>query len=154
MAEIVEHPLKKVGLRILEDWAMMIVDEVSETECGFNPDEKLYMAWINIHGHISGALSIITQTKFIQSLASNLLGVEPSDAPSRDECEDALREMGNVLAGNYFTEAYGEDVVFDLINPNVTEVPFEELAKVASRRVKYYFQADDAPVVITFSIRE
>jgi CheY-specific phosphatase CheX len=154
MTETLDHPLKTVGQKILEDWAMMITEEVDESECHFNPDEKLYMAWISVEGCVRGALSVVAQLDFIQTLTSNLLGTSANETPTPAECEDAMREMGNVLAGHYFTAAFGEDVVFDLINPTVSEVPFSELEKMASRRVKYYFHADDTPVAITFSIKE
>ncbi|MFN8389437.1 MAG: chemotaxis protein CheX [Bdellovibrionota bacterium] len=154
MSRQVEHPLEKVSKRVLEDWGMMMTDEVKQAECPFDESEPLYMAWVNIHGYVSGALSIVTQRNFMQNLASNLLGADMDEAPSDDDCRDALKEMSNVLAGNYFTEAYGDDVVFDLINPNVTEVDFQVLEKIAERRVRYYFLADDSPVVVTFSIRE
>ena len=133
---------------------MMMVDEVAEKDCPFSPDTPLYMSWVDIHGYVSGALSIVAQQNFITTLTCNLLGLDAGETPSEADCHDALREMGNVLAGNYFTEAYGEDVVFDVINPNITEVPFEILESIAARRVKYYFVADESPIVITFSLRE
>lgn len=154
MQNKVDHPLQRVSLRVLEEWGMMLTDQIDKDQAGFDPDERVYRAWIDVEGSVQGALSIFAQAEFICALTSNLLGLDPSTPPSDEECEDALREMGNVLAGNYFTEAYGEDVVFDLTNPTVSEVPFTELEKVGDRRVKYYFRADDAPVVVTFSIRE
>jgi CheY-specific phosphatase CheX len=62
--------------------------------------------------------------------------------------------MGNVLAGNFLTEAYGTDLAFDVTTPHVTEVPFAELDQVSKRAVSFFFIADELPVAVTFSIRE
>lgn len=149
-----EHPLKKVSLKVLEDWAMMLVDETSIAEVGFDLSQPLYMAWIDMHGTISGALSIVAQKDFMDCLAANLLGLDEDYHPATEEGEDALKEMSNVLAGNFFTEAYGDATAFDLINPQVGEIKQDDLDKVLKRRVVHCFSADGHPVAVTFSIRE
>ena len=149
-----EHPLKNVSLKVLEDWGLMLVDELKIEEIGFDLNQPLYMAWINMHGSINGALSIVAQKDFMTSLATNLLGEDESYVPSTEEGEDALKEMSNVLAGNFFTEAYGDATAFDLINPEVGEIKKEELDKVLKRRVVHCFSADGQPVAVTFSIRD
>ena len=154
MLEDNDHPLLTVTVRVLEDWAMMLPEQVEPEACPFDVTQPIYMAWVDVRGLINGALSIVTQKNFMDALACNLLGREPEEATDQSEEIDALSEMVNVLAGNYFTEAYGEGVVFDLINPNVNQIPPSELARIANRKIKYYFVADDCPVAVTFSVKE
>lgn len=154
MPESNDHPLLTVSVRVLEDWAMMLPDQVGADDCPFDLEKPIYMAWVDVKGLIEGALSIVTQRNFINALSHNLLGADADEETSPSDGEDALREMVNVLAGNYFTEAYGDGVVFDLVNPNVNEIPPSELARIAARKVKYYFVADDCPVAVTFSVRD
>lgn len=146
------HPLSKASLKVLEDWAMMIVEEVLDATVEvFDANQNFYMSWVKLEGVISGAVSIVAQEPFMRCLAHNLLADDENE-PTFEDCKDAFKEMSNVLAGNFLTEAYGEDVVFDLISPNVSEVPFEEVERFTKRNIVFTFVADDSPVAITFSI--
>ncbi len=147
------HPLKKVSQRILEDWAMMLVDDAETAEGLFDKSSPVFMSWIKIHGVVEGALTIVAQEDFIKTLAHNLLGRSEEEPLTDAECKDAFKEMGNVLAGNFLTEAYGEDIVFDLIHPNVREITEDELEKFSSRKILFGFMADDQPVAMSFSIK-
>ena len=148
------HPLKEVAAKVLENWAMMLVDQTAETTDLFDNTKPLYRSWVNVHGPINGELSIIAQKDFMELLAQNLLGDPEESEHSTDVQEDAFREMGNVLAGNFFTEAFGEDCVFDLVRPEVTKVDQAELQKVADKKVRFFFLADELPVAVTFDVRE
>lgn len=150
-----EHPLKKASLTVLENWALMLVDEVLEVKPElFDSMQPVYMSWVSLHGPISGSVAIVAQKPFMQNLVRNVLG-EDSEAESElEDTEDAYREMGNVLAGNFITEAYGADVAFDLLNPQIEEVPFEDLEKFVQRSIVFGFLADDAPVAVSFSIKK
>lgn len=149
-----EHPLKTSSLKVLEDWALMLVDEIPEVSPEiFDKEKPVYMSWINLSGVIDGAVSIVTQENFMKILAGNLLG-NIEEEPHMEDLRDAFKEMGNVLAGNFITEAYGEDVVFDLLNPNVSEISFTDLERFAKRNVVFGFMADDCPVAMTFSIKK
>lgn len=150
-----EHPLKTATIKVLEDWAMMLIEDLPLVSVDtFNNEMPIFMSWINLHGNISGAVSIVAQKEFMQTLARNLLGQDPDEPLSEDECTDAFKEMGNVLAGNFITEAYGEEIVFDLIHPNVTEIPQTDLARFTNRNIVFGFMADDSPVAVSFSIKK
>lgn len=143
--------LLEVGTRILSDWGMMMVENSAPNTQVFGPDQPLYMAWVNMRGARKGTLSIVAQTPFMENLARNLLGLDACEAPSSDEQKDAFKELGNVLAGNFFTAAFGEDTVFDLIYPNVVEVDQDELDSIKRRGSFHTLIADDAPVSLTFT---
>jgi CheY-specific phosphatase CheX len=104
-------------------------------------------------GSFEGAVSILTQEGFLRTLAANLLGMAEGDVTPEDE-KDAFREMGNVLAGNFLTEAYGTDLAFDVTPPQVNEVSYAEFEKASNRPVSFFFVADELPVMVSFSIRE
>lgn len=147
------HPLKTTAHKILEDWAMMLVDESQVGADFFKKDGPIYMSWINIHGAVEGAISIVAQQDFLQILAQNLLGLDPEDSIDIEQCKDAFKEMGNVLAGNFLTEAYGDDVVFELIHPNVTEISPSDIDKFTKRKIIFGFIADEHPVAMSFSLK-
>jgi len=139
---------------VLEDWARMLVDAVDEDGVDFGSDGPLLKSWVSARGPIDGILSIIASPAFVKQLARNLLGNSEEQDPSEEECHDAFREMGNVLAGNFFTEAYGESVVFEIITPTVEQVAIGELNEIGEQQVKFYFIADDLPLVVSYRLEE
>ncbi len=148
-----DHPLRNTAAKVLENWGMMMIDEVPEprTEL-FALDEPLFHSLIELHGAVSGSVSIIAQRDFLSALSHNLLG-EPEEVNIDDpQQEDAFRELGNVLAGNFITEAYGDDVVFDLLNPTVCTISSSQADALFARDVVFEFLADGAPIAFTFNI--
>ena len=147
-----QHPLLTVSLKVLEDWAMMLVDPASGRTEIFEADEPLFRSQIEMHGAFEGKLTIVAQPNFLRSLAANLLGSSDASSLTQEDMSDAFREMGNVLAGNFITEAYGADVAFDMINPKVEELDPQGLAALSNRPQTYYFLADDEPVCVSYEI--
>ena len=146
-----EHALNITALKVLEDWAMMLVD--SEEEVTFPSDQDLLCSTISFKGVIDGEVSILAPKSFVTTLACNVLGVEESEA-SDDEKRDAFCEMNNVLTGNFLTEAYGADTVFDVILPQVREIQERDLNSLLQSRVVFRFLADSQPVAFTFKVNQ
>jgi CheY-specific phosphatase CheX len=132
---------------------MMLAEEVSKPEARFDASTPVLLSWVEMKGSFEGAVSILTQEGFLRTLAANLLGMAEGDVTPEDE-KDAFREMGNVLAGNFLTEAYGTDLAFDVTPPQVNEVSYAEFEKASNRPVSFFFVADELPVMVSFSIRE
>ncbi len=145
------NPLKHVSIKILEDWAMMMVEEAEHSLEIFDQSTPCYISSVNMHGDFKGTLYIVAQSDFMKTLAANLLGQSEEQPPSEEESRDAFREMGNVLAGNFFTETYGANVAYDLIYPNVSEATPIEISKLRDQSTALYFLADNFPIMITFT---
>jgi CheY-specific phosphatase CheX len=146
------HPLKRASLKILEEWGLMLIDEAEQTAELFEREEPVMMSWIYLHGKLTGAVSIVAQAPFLKALAANVLGQDSEAGISDDDCTDAFKELGNVLAGNFLTEAYGEDSVFDLLEPNVQEINFQDLELFLKREIVFCFLADETPIAVTVSV--
>ena len=153
MSQKVENPLKQIGQKVLEDWAMMLVDEADSEHSLFASNGEVFRAWIDVKGIIEGSLSVVGQDTFMQLLTGNLLGLADSSETTDDERKDAFKEMANVLAGHFVTEAYGEDHVFELKGPRICSLPNEELKDFFNAQTVYAFMADDAPVAISFKLK-
>ena len=149
-----EHPLRITAAKILENWGMMMVDEPSQPlETLFVENEPLYRSLVELQGVVSGTVAIIAQSEFISALACNVLGESDESQLNQRDREDAFRELGNILAGNFITEAYGDDVVFDLLNPSVTNITQNELGIIHENSIVFEFLADNAPVAFSFDIK-
>lgn len=141
--------IEETTVRILEDWALMMVEEGEITREQFSHEDPFLVSTISFKGPFEGTYSILCQTNFAECLATNLLGCD--DGASQDDLEDALRELANVLCGNLLTECFGEDAVFDLILPHVKSPDEAGVAAYFNERTVMLL-ADDAPIAVTFEI--
>ncbi len=144
--------LERVCARILEEWAMMLVDRFPEEDMGDEPTSPLTRgAEIHFTGKHNGTLHILGTDDFAKSLVGNVLGefVEEDD---EDSTRDVLQELANVVMGNLVTELYGTADVFKVDMPRyldgsalekITEAPTVECRLVA----------DDKAVVFRFFSR-
>lgn len=147
-----KHILQIVGIKVLEDWAMMLVEESTAAQNPFNSELPIYVSSMHFEGVIDGKISILAQKPFLQILARNLLGIDSEETPSEQESEDAFKEMANVVLGNFLTEAYGPDTPFVLTNPQVEKKTnlLECTDKVGPHL--YYLSADGSSLALTFRV--
>ncbi|MCB0324335.1 MAG: chemotaxis protein CheX [Bdellovibrionales bacterium] len=147
--ESFKDTLTQVTARVLEDWAMMLVEPADSVPEIFGDNDRCFCSSIRYRGVFNGVYSIVCPPGFLEVLASNVLGSE--DEIEDDDRLDALREMANVLCGNLLTEMYGEDPVFDVVMPRIRELPSSEIGEFFSERT-ICFLADDEPIAITYSM--
>lgn len=77
---------------------------------------------IGYSGPVTGAIRFRCTRSFSVMLASNLLGVDPSDVDVKRKAEDAVKELVNIVCGHVVTTLHGDDAVFDLSIPRVAEL--------------------------------
>jgi chemotaxis protein CheY-P-specific phosphatase CheC len=148
-------PLSRVAHHVLEDWAMMLVDPMEPNSLtSIFEDESLFRSSVFFKGPKSGTISIIAPKAFLAQLRENLLGGEEDEGGSCFLEEDGLKEMANVLAGNYLTEAFGDELVFDLMSPQIAAFPLVDLEGTIGSSELAYFLADDTPLVVVCAIQE
>ncbi len=149
-----DHPMHSTFLRVLEDWAMMLVDEDKLDFSVFDRDQPFYISHVDVHGAFHGTISVVAQRPFLTALAQSLLGADEPESVSEGEIRDAFKEMGNVLAGNFLTAAYGEEESFDILNPRVLDIAAADFETLTHAPQSYIAMADETPVCVTFEIRE
>ncbi len=120
--------LTTVLSEVLANLAFMFDDE---EPTGPQPDQSWLEATISYNGPKSGTLTLNCPAEFSPFLASNLLGVSPEDEDAEQSAEDALRELMNVLCGQYVTARHGVDDVFDLTIPQVRQLSEPPLASLS-----------------------
>lgn len=136
--------------KLLEDWGLMLVEPADSSFKTFKPDQNFYLASIRFKGAVNGEYQVLTQSEFAKTLVANLLGDEVSSEVD-SSTKDALCEMANVMSGNLLTTCYGEDTVFELSSPTVSELTSSEAQKFFSKPIFCYL-ADDCPVGFSFAL--
>lgn len=148
MPNVIED-IRTVIVRILEDWAMMLVEETEPQTSIFELEEPFFLSEVKFKGVVSGRYCVVCQEQFGRNLANNLLGME--EEIDEEQIMDALKEMINVLSGNLLTDTYGADHVFILTSPQVRLAGLPEVEEMFSRPVFCYL-GEDNPVAISFAL--
>lgn len=149
MNVVVHDTLTKASVLALENWGMMMIDPCDLDEKFFPDDQHLYLTAMQFRGVMSGSIAILATQGFAEALCANLLGRELSESISPSECEDALQELTNVLSGNFLTEAYGDDTVFELVYPTIRKLTIDNKNHIFHNKLTLCFMADDNPVAIS-----
>ncbi len=111
--------LTKTFSEVLANLAFMFTDDEPAEPC---PDDRWLETTIAYHGPESGSLRFWCTRSFATSLAANLLGVDPQDETARDQEDDAVKELMNIVCGQLVTAMYGATRVFELTIPETHEI--------------------------------
>lgn len=144
----ITEDMNQVAVRILEDWAMMLVEPMEgDWHDAFPKDAKFIIGQLKFRGVVSGSYCVVCQENFAKALARNLLGSDEELPES--QLNDGICEMVNVFSGNLLTSAYGEDPVFDLTSPISFKANWAQVEEALSGYALCYL-ADGEPVVVGF----
>jgi len=146
-----DNELKDVLLdvisRILQDAAFLFTDDFDEE---MTPDFTTWKprgAQLSFKGPSSGSLHIWAESDFYKIAAANMLGIDENDAEAEKKGIDALKELLNMIVGNFLTEAYGKDEFFELGIPSVLEN--EQLEKDYTNDENVWLDADGNAVLFS-----
>jgi chemotaxis protein CheY-P-specific phosphatase CheC len=139
-----------VLVRVLEEWAMMMTDTLGSTDGQFDEDAPFYSAVLQFVGESKqGRCELLCQKAFLNALGFSLL--DPEDADDETMQLDALGEMGNVICGNFVTEAFGSEEVYHLTIPVCRAVDIAALQRVLASSHAVCL-ADEAAVVLSVEV--
>ncbi len=85
-------------------------------------------ATIAYRGPDCGTLRLCCTSEFARLLAANLLGVDPQEEPAGAKAADSVKELMNVLCGQFVTAVHGTEHVFDLSLPQIRELSVVDAA--------------------------
>ena len=89
---------------VLEQVAFVFIDEKGESCKPESPDWKTIGASIKMTGAICGRIHLWISTPLASSIAANMLGIDTLDDIKKSG--DAVKELCNIVAGNFLTSAY------------------------------------------------
>lgn len=143
--------LQKVGCEVLENWAMMLVEPALPDLQLLKSGEFYYVVSVSYSGVIDGKLWLACQETFLDTLARNVLGLQSNEPVDKSERLDSLRELGNIVSGNFLTEAFGHETVFDLPSFDVCEKSAEELTTIFNSPLPACL-GDGEPLLMQFAV--
>ena len=149
--KVFSEALQKVGVFVLQEWGMMMVDPVENPPPPFHPQETFYVVTAKYTGVFDGALTCICQDEFLERLAQNVLGYLQLDAITEEDKLDSLREFANIVSGNFLVEAFGPETVFELPRIEASYGDYESVKRFFTNQAIYCL-GDGAPVALHFEI--
>lgn len=90
-------------------------------------------ATIGFSGEIGGRLTLAVSKSLMPEIASNYLGMDADDPFVEARSGDACKELLNVTCGHLLTTMRGEEPVFELTTPALSEVAAGTMAEWAGR---------------------
>jgi hypothetical protein len=100
---------------------------------------------LQFSGTPSGRIHMWVGHGFACLVAANMLGIDTCNEDARRKGVDALKELLNMITGNFLTEAFGEQLIFTLGLPET--LTQYQLAEDFSDQNAIWFSAEDNPVM-------
>lgn len=116
--------LSKTFCRVLEQTAFMFAEEADKKNCSL-PDSSFFCSTISFRGPSEGNITLCVPESISPEITANTLGIEPGQDISDKMEEDTVKELTNILCGQFITEVEGTAPVFDFTPPEIRKLPRE-----------------------------
>jgi CheY-specific phosphatase CheX len=154
MARDYHAALDEVLCEVLEKQAFLFPDKTPADALPKQAGNMLF-AHIKFSGSVAkGELGFYAPEDMCREIAANFLGVDDDATEAATQAADALKEILNMVCGNFLTALAGGSVIFDLSVPAAQVVSQEDWAAVLARPDALCYTSDDYAIVCTLSIEE
>jgi len=143
--------LSEVFCEVAENLAFMFGELAEEDEMPPAPPEGV-CASMGFTGAFPGSLAMAVPVEMCREIAANVLGVDLDDPDIEVKPIDALKELLNVTCGHVLTALAGEEPVFDLTVPEVTEIDAAGWKKLVDAPGTVVFLVDESPLLLQLSV--
>ena len=139
--------LARVTLEVLERYAFMLADP--KTGGGGEADfpTPVWAAGLRYAGPLCGSLGMIAPPSLARSIAANLYGAETGEV-TEEQAQDALKELLNIICGDYLHETSGDEPIFDLTAPGLESLAIEEALQRAAGRPRAVLDVEGMPMMV------
>jgi hypothetical protein len=138
--------------RILGEAAFIFTDTIDEKSRPSVDSWDADGVSLTFVGPTSGEIRMWVGKGFACYAAANMLGIDESSEDAQKKGLDALKELLNMIVGNFITAAWGEAPVFNLGIPK--NIERELLSKDYLNPYTIWLQAEANPVLFTIEIKQ
>lgn len=131
---------------VLEKMAFMFSDPATPDEIPWR-ESRFWRAVIRFEGPLKGTIAFFASADFAAVLAANVLGLERR-VINNEIAADALKELVNVICGEYCERAGGKQVIFNLTVPQLEIIPVEEARQQAGQADIAVMLVDEMPAFL------
>ena len=143
--------LSEVFCDVLINYAFMFGDPAPKDEL-LTSGTGYLRTTVSFKGHQSGIIGVSTPTDLGVQLAANVLGLESDEDDSIENALDAIKELLNIVCGQFLTSAFGDEPVFDLLPPASLKIDKAEWDELLKSEETMGFVVEDEPAILYVSI--
>jgi chemotaxis protein CheY-P-specific phosphatase CheC len=100
--------------RIIGEAAFMFIDPIDAKDRPVSEEWKVQGVRLSFNGDVSGEFRFWAPVSLSREIAVNMLGVDQSEPLPDEKLQDALKEIVNIIVGNFLTDMYGDGVAATL----------------------------------------
>jgi|GEM_PF-909267 len=120
MSEQLIEAAREASVRILECAAFLFTEELAPESIPPHESEWHQIGVsLEYTGPVNGELRMWLSEPLSKTITANMLGVDNRDECSEEREVDAVKEILNMILGNYLTDAYGLEAIFHLGIPRI-----------------------------------
>lgn len=151
LTEEIREKAMKVIIHILGECSYIFADPISEEDIPPLHELDLKGVSLEYQGYKSGHISLFANEEFLKYAAASMLGIDENSEDAIEKGFDSIKEILNMVVGNFLTEIYGCDPVFDMGIPQAQK-SIDEM-KNSSEEDRIWLNADDHILVFEFTIQ-
>ena len=141
------NTLAGVAIEVLERYAFMLGDPPETGGDLAALADPSWMITIAFTGPCAGGMGIMVPPALARQVAANLYGGEPAEVCD-ERSQDAVKELLNIVCGNYLHEVAGNGPVFDLAAPVLQSVAREEAVRSVNGKTRILLVVEGHPLLL------
>jgi chemotaxis protein CheY-P-specific phosphatase CheC len=145
--------IEEIFCDVLEKLAFMFGEPAILKELSF-VSSKYSKVTMKFTGNIDGEITLIVPDEMTQELAMNILGLDFGDTIEEEQAADSLKELLNVICGQFLTEYAGEKPVFDLGIPEISTLDKKNCEILCNEDNTVGFLVDNYSVLFGVKIKK
>ncbi|MFC1734482.1 chemotaxis protein CheX [Candidatus Hydrogenedentota bacterium] len=134
---------------VLESMAFVFTDPVDASELAPGPG-PFFKVSMHYTGPQKGCLGLAAPVSLAIEMGANMLGADESEDTGL--AADALKELLNIICGQFLTRYYGETPIFDLSVPLIQEIERAEWGNLATTEGALLLEADESQIIASYSV--
>ena len=152
MTDEAQNTLLNVVSDVLQRFAFMFA------EAPENPDQIWQGTYLHstiaFRGPGSGTISLMAPEPLCTDSAANILGVMDTSDLTPDAGEDAIKELSNVICGEFVSILYGSKVIVDLTVPVLCRTDSSKWREMAADSRSFIRDVEGQPMLVSLILAD
>ncbi len=137
---------------VLERFTLVFADPQENTPL---QKSSVYMhSTMTFSGPDQGVLAVSAPLPLCREMAANVLGIIDTEEVSTEQAGDALKELVNVVCGDFVTRLYGENALVDISVPSLHEIDNGKWQELSADDDTIILRAEDYPLLVSSTLEE
>jgi chemotaxis protein CheY-P-specific phosphatase CheC len=143
--------LSEVFRDVLMRYVFMFGEECEKES--IMPDNFDYLhVHVAFNGYYEGRFGIIAPAQLCIEMSANVIGTDIEDDNCVDDAKDTFEELANIICGQFLTSAYGDEPIFNLSPPSISEADELSWVEIFENDDSLAFMIEDTPALIYLEI--